>query len=107
MRARAHLDDDGRAVQLEQLAKLVLEVALVGKMQVYRMVEGQRERRRRDADLRPEENLDRVVAFGRLGQEALRDVGQEAIELAGGDPGAAGHRGLLRGVEQRGETLPR
>ena len=44
--ARAHLYDDRGAFEVEGLAELVLEVPAVGKVQVHRVVEGQRVGRR-------------------------------------------------------------
>ena len=44
--AGAHLYNDRRAFEVEGLAELVLEVPAIGKVQVHRVVEGQRVGRR-------------------------------------------------------------
>src|SRR5262245_24859319 len=51
MAARPYLQDDGSPLEPELLAQLVLQVPLVGEVQIHLVVEGDHEGRRGHADL--------------------------------------------------------
>src|SRR5262245_2228454 len=85
VRTGAYLQADRCALEAEFLTYLILQIALIGKMQVHGMVEGDEEGGRCRAHLRSVEDRDGLSPLGGLRGVGLRGSRQDAVELPGGD----------------------
>jgi len=82
---RAHRQHERRTLEVDLLPQLVLQIALVGEVQIDVVVEREHDGGGRHADLGGEEDRHRLVALGRLRRMGLGRLRDQAVELAGRD----------------------
>src|SRR5262249_51736813 len=102
-----HLEHDRAPLEPELSADLVLQVALVGEMEVHGLVDGDGEGGRRDPDLRGEENLHGPVALLGLRGVRLSRPREQSVQLARGHALRAGRVGVLPRLQQPADALAR